>query len=302
MVVMTGSLPLIMRVMIMVQAQASAETIGKNAAGWNALEPGRRMISTPINPTAVASQRRTPTLSARNTIESAVTNSGETKPVAEASAIGRNRKPEMKNSEDASSATPRISCRPRRSVRNAYSGEPGSIAGDMISANARNLIQAISIEGSVAERYFAVTSEAPRNTVDARISAMPRNGRSARAGAVRTAGFFSGRGNGVLSSLAAAAGGGVKAELRREIIESSEPLKTIIGVTRQGPKTGSRYARLHAAATFTRLIPAQRLRRCRWRSRAKRGVSKDVGTSALMVRDGARAPPHHEEPTASAGP
>ena len=79
----------------------------------------------------------------------------------------------------------------------------------MISANARNLTQAISIEGSVAERYFAVTSEAPRNTVDVRISAMPRNGRSARAGAVRAIDFFSGKGNEALSSLAAAAGGGV---------------------------------------------------------------------------------------------
>ena len=143
------------------------------------------MISTPIRPTAVAIQRRTPTLSPRKTIDSAVTNSGETKPVAEASAIGRNRRPEMKNSDDASSATPRISCKPGRCECKANSGEPGSIAGDMISANTRNLIQAISIEGSVADRYFAVTSDVPRNTVEARISAMPRNGRSARAGAVR---------------------------------------------------------------------------------------------------------------------
>ena len=58
-------------------------------------------------------------------------------------------------------------------VRSANSGEPGSIAGDMISANTRNRIQVISIEGSVADRYFAVTSEVPRNTVEARISAMP---------------------------------------------------------------------------------------------------------------------------------
>ena len=121
----------------------------------------------------------------------------------------------MKNSEDASSATPRITCRPGRRERKAYNGEPGIIAGNMISANTRNLIQAISIDGSVAERYFAVTSEAPRNTVDARISAMPRNGRSARAGAVRAADFFSGKGNGALSSLAAAAGGGVTVELGR---------------------------------------------------------------------------------------
>src|SRR5260370_25905114 len=83
----------------------------------------------------------------------------------------------------------------------------------MISANTRNLIQAISIEGSVADRYFAVTSDAPRNTVDARISAMPRNGRSARAGAVRAADFFSGKDDAALSSLAAAAGGGGQFEL-----------------------------------------------------------------------------------------
>ena len=79
----------------------------------------------------------------------------------------------------------------------------------MISANTRKRIQAISIEGSVAERYFAVTSERPRNTVEARISAMPLNGRSARAGAFGVAGLRSGKGIGALSSLAAAAGGGV---------------------------------------------------------------------------------------------
>ena len=134
------------------------------------------MISTPISPTAVASQRRRPTFSERNTIDSAVTNSGATKPVAEASAIGRYRRPEMKNSDEPTNAAPRINCRPRRSVRKANSGEPGNIAGDMISAKVRNLIQAISIDGSVADRYFAVTSEAPRNTVEARISAMPLNG------------------------------------------------------------------------------------------------------------------------------
>ena len=48
MVVIARSLPLIIRVMTSVQAQANAETIGNNAAGWNALEPGRRMTSTPI--------------------------------------------------------------------------------------------------------------------------------------------------------------------------------------------------------------------------------------------------------------
>src|SRR3984893_3141648 len=164
------------------------------------------MISTPINPTAVAIKRRTPTLSPRKAIDSAVTNSGETKLVADASAIGRNRKPEMKSSEDNNKAIPRITCKPGRGERSACRGEP-SIAGDTISANTRNRSQAISIEGSVADRYFAVTSEVPRNTVDARISAIPRNGRSARAGAVRAADFFSGKGNGVLSSRAAVDGG-----------------------------------------------------------------------------------------------
>ncbi len=50
------------------------------------------------------------------------------------------------------------------------------MAGTMTSANTTNLIQAISIDGSVADRYFEVASEVPRNTVEARISAMPRNG------------------------------------------------------------------------------------------------------------------------------
>ena len=56
----------------------------------------------------------------------------------------------------------------------------------MISANTRKRIQAISIEGRLADRYFAVTSEQPRNIVDSRISAMPLKGRSARAGARRS--------------------------------------------------------------------------------------------------------------------
>jgi hypothetical protein len=65
----------------------------------------------------------------------------------------------------------------------------------------------------------------PRNTVDARISAMPLNGRSARAGALRTADFFSGKGIGALSSLAAAAGGGVTAISKAAMVESGEPSK-----------------------------------------------------------------------------
>src|ERR1700710_1065485 len=100
-----------------------------------------------------------------------------------------------------------MTCRPGRSDCRANSRVPGNIAGTMIIANTRNRIHAISIDGSVADRYFAVTSEAPRNIVDARISAMPRNGRSARAGAVRAVDFFSDNGNGVLSSRAAVDGG-----------------------------------------------------------------------------------------------
>jgi hypothetical protein len=135
------------------------------------------------------------------------------KPVAEASAIGRNRSPEMKNNEDDNSATPRMTCRPGRSDCRANSRVPGNIAGIMIIANTRNRIHAISIEGSVADRYFAVTSEQPRNTVDAKINAMPRNGRSARAGAERAAIFLFGNGNEALSSLAAVAEGGVTMKL-----------------------------------------------------------------------------------------
>src|SRR3954447_1491054 len=198
------------------------------------------MMITPTRPTPVAIQRRNPTLSRRKRIDSAVTNSGATKPVADASAIGRNRRPEMKNSEDPTSATSRMACNPGRAECKANSREPGNIAGDMISANTRNLIQAISIEGSVAERYFAVTSDTPRNTVDARIRTIPRNGRSARAGAVRLVGVFSG--NAVLSSLGAVADRGGKVELGES--DSGQHLKTPIDPARQAPKTGSGYARL----------------------------------------------------------
>src|SRR3954471_13859011 len=186
------------------------------------------MINTPIRPVMVASQRRTPTFSPRNAIDSAVTNNGAMKPVAEASAIGRKRRPEMKNSDDDNSAMPRITCRPGRSVCSANSRVPGSIAGTMISENTRKRIHAISIEGSVAERYFAVTSEQPRKTVDVRISAMPRNGRSARAGADRLARFRFGKGNDALSSRAAVTEGGVTIENSGVENESGEALTTII--------------------------------------------------------------------------
>jgi hypothetical protein len=96
----------------------------------------------------------------------------------------------------------------------------------MIKANTRNLIQAISVEGSVADKYFAVTSDMPRNTVEARIRAMPRNGRSARAGALRLAGGLAGKGNRARSSLADAAGGGVTVKTRaQKFFESGDHLK-----------------------------------------------------------------------------
>ncbi len=84
----------------------------------------------------------------------------------------------------------------------------------MISPNTRKRSQAISIDGKVADRYFAVTSEVPRKIVEIRISAMPRNGRSARAGAGGVANvlpdeLFSGVDKATRSSLAAAADGGV---------------------------------------------------------------------------------------------
>src|SRR5580692_2157669 len=201
------------------------------------------MISTPIKPTPVAIQRRMPTRSPRKNIDNAVTNSGATNPVADASAMGRNCKPEMKHSEDASSAVPRIKCSPRLSDCKAYKRVPGNIAGTMISANTENLIQAISIDGKVDDRYFDVTSELARNTVDASIKAMPRNGRSARAGAAWTVAFFPGKGKGALSSLAAAADGGVTVKLNcGKLSNRVSAQKTIIARYLQGPKTGSRYA------------------------------------------------------------
>src|SRR5260363_49230 len=122
----------------------------------------------------------------------------------------------MKKIDEPSKATPRRSWNGSRSVRIANSGEPGIIAGTMISANTVKRIQVISIAGSVFDRYLAVTSEVPRNTVDSRISAIPRNGRSVRAGArLRATGGFCGRDVGTSSRRAAAAalGGGVTVEL-----------------------------------------------------------------------------------------
>ena len=144
------------------------------------------MMITPIRPTAVAIQRRKPTFSPRKMIDSAVTNSGETNPVAEASAIGRNRKPEMKNSDDAQQRhaahqlqAGRLVCkrkqrrtrqhRRRHDQREHQEPDPGDLD-----------------RGQRRRQIFRRHIGGPRNTVEARISAMPLNGRSARAGAVRS--------------------------------------------------------------------------------------------------------------------
>ena len=134
------------------------------------------MISTPISPTAVAIQRRTPTFSHRKKIDSAVTNSGATKPVAEASAIGRYRSPEMKNSDDPTNAAPRINCRPRRSVRNANSGDPGNIAGNMINANGQEPDPGDLDRGQCRRQIFRRHVRGPEEYGRSRISAMPLNG------------------------------------------------------------------------------------------------------------------------------
>jgi len=123
---MARSVPLIIRVMISVHPHASAETIGKNAAGVKRAaaraqdDQHAKQADGGRDPAAQADF-----FAEEDDRERGVTNSGDTKPVAEASAIGRNRKPEMKNSEEPTSAAPRSRCRPRRSVCSANSGEPG---------------------------------------------------------------------------------------------------------------------------------------------------------------------------------
>src|ERR1700754_4216126 len=129
----------------------------------------------------------------------------------------------------------------------------------MISTNTRKRIQAISIDGSVADRYFEVTSELPRKIVESRISAMPLNGRSARAGARRSggwssddgdrarssftaaAGFSSGNDCSALSRLAAAAAGGGPGKLGKFSNQVSLQ-KTRNGAASQHPIAGCRYA------------------------------------------------------------
>src|SRR5262245_5573133 len=124
----------------------------------------------------------------------------------------------------------------------------------MIIAKTRKRIQVISIGGRLAERYFAVTSEMPRKIVDARISAMPLNGRSARAGAFRAADFFSGMGMGALSSRAAVAIGGFTAISMVVISTRARLHKTRKPPNPQGTPAGCRYARLCRCNTLLRTV------------------------------------------------
>ena len=99
-----------------------------------------------------------------------------------------------------------------------------------------------------------MTSDAPRKIVEASTSAMPLKGRSARAGALRTADFFSGNGSGkgieALSSLAAAAGGGVTAISKAVMIESGEGAKNTNRRARTRPENRMRICAEGAIATF----------------------------------------------------
>ncbi len=85
----------------------------------------------------VAIQRRTPTRSPRNTIDSTVTKIGDTKLVVVASAIGRKRSALMKISDEPTSVSPRSTCRPGRTVRSASRGDIATTAGHMISMKVR---------------------------------------------------------------------------------------------------------------------------------------------------------------------
>ena len=166
------------------------------------------MISTPISPTAVASQRRTPTFSPRKTIDSAVTNSGETKPVAEASAIGRNRRPEMKNSDEPAARRRASHCRPgavdlqrkqrrarhhrrRHDQREHQEADPG----DLDRGQRRRQIFRGDVGGAEKHRR----GEDQRDAVERPVGARRRAGRSDAQRRVvslaTTAGFFSGNGN-----------------------------------------------------------------------------------------------------------
>jgi hypothetical protein len=87
-----------------------------------------------------------------------------------------------------------------------------------------------------------MASEHAKNTVDPTISAMPRNGRSARAGAERLSACVSGA-DWLVNAKAGIHGLEIGAALPREPNQIGADLTTI-EPERQQPKTGPRYARL----------------------------------------------------------
>ena len=177
-------------------------------------------------------------LLAEEKIDSAVTNSGETSRWRRLSAIGRNRRPEMKNSDEAEQrrTTQQLQAGPLCLQREQWRARQHRRRHDQ--RKVRNSIQVISIDGKVADRYFAVTSEVPRKIVDARISAMPLNGRSARAG---TRGrWISSRQRQWDAVQPGVCGGRCQGNLEKAaIMESGEALKTPFTGEQQGPKTDS---------------------------------------------------------------
>jgi len=80
-----------------------------------------------------------------------------------------------------------------------------------------------------------------------------------RAGARRADGFRSGKDNGSLASLAAAAVGGVTIKTLADV-DSGSAMKTTIASARQHPKTGCRYARMGCGSRPRRSDAAQQKR------------------------------------------
>jgi len=77
---------------------------------------GQTMISMPAKPAATAAQRCGPTCSPRNSTDSTITSSGETKLIANRSASGIRLKPRIASTAEASSARARPSCSAGRAV------------------------------------------------------------------------------------------------------------------------------------------------------------------------------------------
>ena len=76
------------------------------------------MTSTPSMPAPTAAQRRMPTTSPSNGMESTVTTRGATKPMEAASASGKVVMQSTNNSEEAVTHSPRTICVPGNNARN----------------------------------------------------------------------------------------------------------------------------------------------------------------------------------------